>query len=90
MTLTIGSRTKQANGALSTTNGQIVIFRYAVQAGDVDGDTAALAFRIEVVRILVSVADAGAVEGAAARRRAVTRNTKSPSTAPTIGRNIRL
>ena len=37
MTLTIGSRTKQANGALSTTNGQIVVFRYAVQAGDVDG-----------------------------------------------------
>ena len=37
MTLAIGSRTKQANSALSTTNGQIVVFRYAVQAGDVDG-----------------------------------------------------
>ena len=37
MTLTIGSRTKQANGALSTTNGQIVVFRYTVQTGDVDG-----------------------------------------------------
>ena len=34
--LSIGSRTRQANGQLSTSNAQLVFFSYRVQAGDVD------------------------------------------------------
>ena len=39
---------------------------YTLTATDVDGDTAALAFPIKVARLVVSVADASVVEGAAA------------------------
>ena len=40
--LGIGSRTRQADGQLSTANAQIVVFRYRVQADDVDTDGAAI------------------------------------------------
>ncbi len=39
---------------------------YTLMATDEDGDTGALTFPIEVARLVVSVADASALEGAAA------------------------
>ena len=40
--LSIGSRTRQATGQLSTSNARLIFFRYQVQAGGVDTDGAAI------------------------------------------------
>ena len=40
--LSIGSRTRQANGQLSSSNARLIFFSYRVQAGDVDTDGASI------------------------------------------------
>ena len=61
--LTFAAETRGLSG---TPRAEASVRTYTLAATDEDGDTAALTFPIEVARLVVSVADAGVVEGAAA------------------------